>query len=219
MAGPTKIDGNRQIQDGSIESTQLSPSLLALITGNMDYKGTIDASVATGDALDGATVGDFFLVSVAGTLDGIAFSAGDHLVVNSDITDFSVDGAGKIDIVDNTESSDIVRDADIVDDLTTGGATSVLSAEQGVVLKGLIDAIPAANSEVCGETPAVTDGSAVLPALANIPLIAGSAKVHLNGLRQVDGGANDYTINDTTGVITFNDPLETGDCVVVDYKY
>lgn len=248
--------------------------LNAALTGSMSYQGTIDASVAAGTALDGAAVGDFFLVSVAGTLDGIAFNVGDHLVVNTAITDFSVDGAGKIDIIDNTESSDILRDADIVNNLTTGGTSSVLSAQQGVVLKGLIDdiqtelddtqtgaglnadgtyatpsgtnyidgstslanadalldaqikvnadaiaAIPAANSKVFGETPTVTDGSAVLPALANIPVATGTVRVYLNGLRQVVGGANDYTINETTGVITFNAALETGDCVVVDYEY
>lgn len=274
MAGPTKIDGNRQIQDDSIELAQLSPAARAAIIGNMDYKGTIDASDGTGATLDGATTGDFYFVSVAGTLDGIAFNVGDHLVVNADITDFDVDGSGKIDIIDNTESVDILRTSDIVDDLVTGGSNDVLSAEQGVVLKDLIDglqtelddtqtgaglgtdgsytadgganyidsatslynadqlldaqvkanadaiaAIPAGNNKQVGELPTVTPGSAVLPALANIPLVAGTAQVYLNGLRQVPGALNDYQINDVTGVITFNANLETGDCVVVDYEY
>jgi hypothetical protein len=113
--------------------------LNAAVSGSMSYKGTIDASIATGEALDGAIVGDFFLVSAAGVLDGISFSVGDHLVVNTNITDFSVDGAGKIDIIDNTESSDILRTSDVVNDLTTGGTTVPLSAQQGVVLKGITD--------------------------------------------------------------------------------
>lgn len=105
------------------------------IDGGMTYRGVIDASDATGAALDGASKGDYFYVSVSGTLDGLDFQVTDHLVVNADITDFDVDGAGKIDKVDNTESSDILRDSDIVNDLTTGGSTNVLSAEQGKVLK------------------------------------------------------------------------------------
>ena len=248
--------------------------LNAAITGAMEYKGVIDASDATGATLDGADTGDFYYVSVAGTLNGIAFNIGDHLVVNAPITDFDVDGAGKIDIIDNTESSDILRDSDIVDDLVTGGSSSVLSAQQGVVLKGLVDglqtelddtqtgaglnangtytadgaanyidtatslfnadqlldaqikvnadaiaALPVAANEVCGETPTVTDGSPTLAALANIPVVADTAKVYLNGLRQVEGALNDYTINEVTGVITFTSNLETGDCAVVDYKY
>jgi len=255
--------------DDAVNVAQLN----AAVSGSMNYQGTIDASDATGAALDGAAIGDFFLVSTAGTLDGVQYNVGDHLVVNDAITDFSVDGAGKIDIIDNTESADILRDADIVNDLTTGGTTSVLSAQQGVVLQGLVNglqtelddtqtgaglnadgtyntpsgtdyidtatslanadelldaqiaanaaaiaAIPGAVNEVCGELPTVTNGSAVLPALANVPVIAGSDKVYLNGLRQVRGGV-DYTLNDTTGVITFTDPLLTDDCVVVDYKY
>lgn len=259
--------------DDAVNVDQLNAAINAALVGGMTYQGTIDASDATGAALDGASQGDFFLVSVGGTLDGIAFNAGDHLVVNADITDFDVDGAGKIDIIDNTESADILRLSDIVNDLVTGGATDVLSAQQGVVLKAFVDALQSeldatqagagletdgtyaspvgtnyidtatslknadalldaqikvnadaiaglgAVNDVYGETPVVTGGAAVLPALANIPLVSGSARVYLNGLRQLAGGGNDYTINDVTGVITFNNNLVTGDCVVVDYKY
>lgn len=248
--------------------------LNSAVSGSMNYQGTIDASVATGVALDGAEVGDFFLVSAAGTLDGIAFNIGDHLVVNAAITDFDVDGSGKIDIIDNTESSDIIRTSDIINDLTTGGTTDALSAQQGVVLKGLVDglqtevdaietgsglntdgtyitpsgsnyidsstslanadalldaqikvnadaiaALPT-GTDVYGEAPTVTHNVAVLPALANIPVQAGTARVYLNGLRQLVGGGNDYTINESTGVITFNFNLKNPkDTVIVDYKY
>jgi hypothetical protein len=110
-----------------------------VIAGGMTYKGQLDASDATGAALDGAKQGDFWYISTAGVLDGISYNVGDHLVVNADITDFDVDGSGKIDLIDNTEANDILRDGDIVDDLVTGGSDKVLSAEQGVVLKGLVD--------------------------------------------------------------------------------
>lgn len=188
-----------------------------VVSGGMTYQGTLDASDPTGVALDGASKGDFFYISVAGTLDGIAFNVGDHLVVNDDITDFSVDGAGKIDIIDNTESSDILRDSDIQNNLTTTVAGDVLDATQGKILKDLIDAL---GTDVYGEAPVVTGGSPVLPALANIPVLAGTARVYLNGLRQYEGGGNDYTINEATGVITFNFNLKNPkDTVLVDYKY
>jgi hypothetical protein len=209
------------LDNDAVNKAQMEAAINAAISGGMTYKGVIDASDATGATLDGAKTGDFYYVSVAGTLDGKAFSVGDHLVVNADITDFDVDGAGKIDIIDNTESSDILRDADIVDDIVTGGSDKVLSAEQGVVLKGLIDAEKKRLDErVFGEKPTVTDGSPILAALANIPVDNGTLRVYLNGLRMNEGAGNDYTVNYATGVITFEYNLKTPkDIVICDYEY
>lgn len=41
---------------------------------------------------------------------------------------------------EGTIAVNLVEDKDIVNDLTTGGTNKVLSAEQGKVLKGLVDA-------------------------------------------------------------------------------
>lgn len=40
---------------------------------------------------------------------------------------------------EGTVAANLVEDKDIVNDLTTGGNNKVLSAEQGKVLKGLVD--------------------------------------------------------------------------------
>ena len=40
---------------------------------------------------------------------------------------------------EGTVAANLVEDKDIVNDLTTGGTNKVLSAEQGKVLKGLVD--------------------------------------------------------------------------------
>lgn len=257
--------------DDAVNKGQMDSAIAAALVGGMTYKGQLDASDATGATLDGAVQGDLYYISVAGTLDGIAFNVGDHLVVNADITDFDVDGSGKIDIIDNTESTDILRDADIINDLVTGGTDKVLSAQQGVVLKGFVDALQTelddtqlgagldtdgsyiqpsgsnyidastslANADslldaqikvnadaiasfgmdAFSEEPAITVGAAALAPLANIPVLAGTARVYLNGIRQRVGGSNDYTINEVTGVITFNFNMKAKDVVVVDYKY
>jgi len=211
---------NGSAANDAVNFAQMNAAIAAAATGGMTYKGVIDASVATGVTLDGAVTGDFYLVSVAGTLDSIAFSIGDHLVVNADITDFSVDGSGKIDKVDNTESDDIIRSTDVVNDLTTGGTQVPLSAQQGVVLKGLVDANDKRLDErVFNEKPTVTSGSPTLGALSNLPVTSGALRVYLNGMRMEEGAGNDYTVVYATGVITFEYNMKTKDKVICDYEY
>jgi len=78
-----------------------------------------------------------------------------------------------------------------------------------------IDAIPINHNYVYNETPTVTDGSTDV-ALAHTPVVD-TQRVYLNGVRQVPGSGNDYTISGST--ITFADALTTDDIVVVDYLY
>lgn len=275
------------LDNDAVNKGQMDSAIAAALTGSMSYKGTIDASVATGATLDGALVGDFYLVSVAGVLDGISFNIGDHLVVNADITDFDVDGAGKIDIIDNTEAADILRTSDIINDLTTGGVNDVLSAQQGVVLKGLVDDLQvelddtqagaglAANgdyvqpsgSNYLDATTSLANADAALDAQAkanadaivvnagdistnasaisalqtdwservfgekyqpvvdstsytvtNFPIKAGTLRIYDNGMRL--SLTDDYSVVESTGVITFVDTLKANKAnVVLDYEY
>lgn len=77
------------------------------------------------------------------------------------------------------------------------------------------NAIAGGATDVYNELPAVTDGNANV-SLANTP-VAGTERVYLNGQRVTPGAANDYTISSTT--VTFAIALQTGDVVLVDYKY
>lgn len=208
---------NGVANDDAVNKGQMDAAISAAITGGMTYIGTLDAS-AVGSQLDDRNKGDFFLISAAGTIDGLDFSIGDHLVVSDNITGSAY--TGKIDKIDNTESDDIIRSGDVVDDLTTGGTDVPLSAEQGKVLKGLTDAnAKRLNERVFGENPARTIGSPTLPALANIPVTNGALRVYLNGLRMFEGSGNDYTVNYSTGVITFEYNMKNKDNVLCDYEY
>ena len=73
---------------------------------------------------------------------------------------------------------------------------------------------------VFSDTPTVTNGVATVT-LANTNVVANTERVFLNGVRQQDGGGNDYTIVDSSGVITFNFNLKNTpgqlDIVSVDY--
>jgi hypothetical protein len=71
------------------------------------------------------------------------------------------------------------------------------------------------------ELPTVTNGQAAVSALSNLGTHATdkvtNVEVYLNGIAQVPSSGNDYTINLTTGVITFEFNLVTGDVVLVHY--
>ncbi len=73
---------------------------------------------------------------------------------------------------------------------------------------------------VFSDVPTVTNGVATVT-LANTNVVANTERVYLNGVRQQDGGGNDYTIVDSSGVITFTFNLKNNpgqlDIVSVDY--
>lgn len=187
----------------AVNKGQMDSAISAALTGAMSYKGTIDASIATGAALDGALAGDFYLVSAAGTLNGIAFNIGDHLVVNAGITDFDVDGAGKIDIIDNTESADILRTSDIVNDLTTGGVNDVLSAQQGVVLKGFIDNLQTEVNDTQAGAGLDANGDYITPSGSNY-IDASTSLADADSLLDAQAKVNADAIGVNAGDITTN---------------
>jgi hypothetical protein len=186
------------------------------LSGGLEYKGSLDAS-AIGTTLDNAEKGDFYVIGTAGVIAGIDFQVGDHLIINKDVvgTPTAVD----IEKIDNSEALDIIRAANVVDNLTSTSSTDVLSAGQGKILKDLIDALSAqVHTKVYGEAPTVTTGLAVVSATNNLPIM-GTLRVYLNGLRMAEGAGCDYTVNYSTGVITFEYPLQANDYVAVDYEF
>ncbi len=194
----------------------------------MTYKGVLDASIPTPNL--NAIVckkGDFYKVSVAGTYLTHVLNVGDMVIINKDVAIGSEIVVGDIDVIDNTESADILRISDveglIVDNLTTQSAVLPLSANQGYVLasQGYIlgQAITALESIVklrtYSENLAITHNTPNLSPLAATP-VAGTERVYLNGIRVERGAGNDYTI--TGSVITMEYNLKTNDKVLVDYE-
>jgi hypothetical protein len=190
---------------------------IAGMSGGLDYKGSFDAS-ALGAQLDNGAKGDFYIVTVSGViLSSLSLSAGDHIIINKDVVGTPV--LADIDVIDNSEALDILRDADIVANLTSTDDTKVLAASQGKVLQDQITVLQNAQTiDVFNEKPLVTPGIAVLAALANAPLM-GSLRVYLNGVRQDEGAGEDYTANYSTGIVTFTAPLAAGDKASCDYKF
>ena len=204
------------LDDSPATFKQLNDAINGL--SGMTYKGVIDVATPTPDlALIASNSGDFYIVSVPGTYLGETWAAGDMMIVNKDVAIGAI-VAADLDKIDNTEDPTNIKEADVVDNLTSTGVTTFpLSANQGFVLKGLIDSLSAnVKLRKYGEELAVTHNVAVLPALANVP-VAGTERVYLNGIRQQRGSGNDYTISSDS--IVFEGVLKSNDKVLVDYEY
>jgi hypothetical protein len=84
---------------------------LTAFAAGLIYKGVFDASAGNYNAITNPSQGDFYKVSVAGTIGAVAWEVGDMLIVNKDVV--GVPTAADIDKIDNTEAADILRTGDI----------------------------------------------------------------------------------------------------------
>jgi len=147
-------------------------------------------------------------------------------------------------VVEINGIDDDIIDFDVADSaitethLNTSVAGSALSGGGGSSLDVQVDGttihvngsnqleVIGTTREVIGEYVTVTHNSPTCGAVANIPIKSGTLAVYLNGERVREGASHDYTVNYTTGVITFNYNLKAPsgqpdhwDQVCVDYRY
>ena len=71
------------------------------VTGGLVYKGSYNATTSS-PSLVTAKKGDFYIVSVAGTLAGITLNVGDHIVFNQDAANPVT--SAMFDVIDNTDA-------------------------------------------------------------------------------------------------------------------
>lgn len=193
-------------------------ALTATFGSGLDYKGVLDASSPAAFEAAAHAKGDFYKVTVAGVILTQAVNVGDMIIVNKIVSAGAL-VLGDLDIIDNTESADILRELDVVDSLLSQVANKPLSANQGYELKSLIDLLNAkVKSRKYGEVLTATQSSAIVPPTASLPL-PGTLRVYRNGARMNEGSGNDYTVNYATGVITFEFNLKSVDVILCDYEY
>lgn len=104
-------------------SAETVKSLKALIDGmsnGLEYKGQFDAS--TGSWPTDPSQGDFYKVSVAGTVGGVDLNVGDMIIANKNVAGASA--TADWDVIDNTEAADILRLADILTATDLGGVNA-----------------------------------------------------------------------------------------------
>ncbi|QDP59397.1 MAG: putative fiber protein [Prokaryotic dsDNA virus sp.] len=91
------------------------------VTGGLTYKGSYNATTST-PSLVTALKGDFYIVSVAGSLAGVSLAVGDHIVFNQNAANPVT--SAMFDVIDNTE-------ADTLDSVTTRGSTTSNTVDVG----------------------------------------------------------------------------------------
>jgi len=218
-SGTATITG---LKDGAnaadaVNKSQLD-ALAAAIGSPMRYKGLLDVTTPTPDldALDNLT-GDYYVISVGGTYLGKTWHVNDHLIVNKDVAAGTTITAADVDKIDNTESADILRTGDVIDNLTSTDADKPLSANQGKVVNDKVVAMNSARLEpVIGEVLTGSVGSDTLSTLAHTPYNSEIA-LFIGGQRLMAGSGNDYTVTGTT--VTLEYSLWYQHNIVVDYNY
>ncbi len=78
-----------------------NPSVTGSVTGSLVYKGSYNATTNSPD-LTSSQKGDFYIVSVGGTLAGVTLNVGDHIVFNQNAS--SPITSAMFDVIDNTDA-------------------------------------------------------------------------------------------------------------------
>jgi len=78
-----------------------NPASAGSVTGGLVYKGSYDAALQTPNLVN-SLKGDFYIVSDAGALAGVALNIGDHIVFNQDAS--SPITSAMFDVIDNTDA-------------------------------------------------------------------------------------------------------------------
>ena len=78
-----------------------NPAVTGSVTGSLVYKGSYNANTSS-PSLVSAQKGDFYIVSVAGTLAGVTLNVGDHIVFNQNAANPVT--SAMFDVIDNTDA-------------------------------------------------------------------------------------------------------------------
>jgi hypothetical protein len=157
------------------------------VTGALQYQGSYNATTATPD-LTTAEKGDFYIVSVAGSLAGVTLGVGDHIVFNQDAS--SPVTSAMFDKIDNTDAVASVN-----------GQTGVV-----VLAAGDVGALAAGDnvSSLTNDANYVASGDnvSVLTNDANYVASGDNVSVLTNDANYVASGDNVSSLTNDAGYLT-----------------
>lgn len=159
------------------------------LSAGLIYKGTFDASAGDFSAMPDASQGDFYKVSVWGTIEGHLFTVGDMIIVNSDVVGTPV--LADVDVIDNTEAADILRDGDVSTDVDLSVEGTKLT-DRATIASYIANLEAAKDTEIYGQEQTVTNGLSTV----TLPIIPTLVKcVTVNGNREYDFTVTDDVID------------------------
>ena len=148
-------------------------------TGGLVYKGSYNATTSS-PSLVTATKGDFYIVSVAGTLAGITLNVGDHIVFNQNSADPVT--SAMFDVIDNTDAVSSVNGQTGV---VTLGASDVNALAIASNLSDLNNAGTARTNLGLGtaatKDTGTSNGNVVLLDAVGLPAVNGSQLTNVTG--------------------------------------
>ena len=182
------------------------------VTGGLVYKGSYNATTST-PSLVTAQKGDFYIVSVAGTLAGVTLNVGDHIVFNQDaanpVTSAMFDVIDNTDAVAsvNTQTGVVVLDTDDISEGSTNLYYTNTRADGRIAAADLTDL-----SDVNYTAGAGIDGYVLTYSNTNTRWEAQAASGGSPTLQNVTDNGSTTTTNISTAQITLGgDLLADGD--------
>jgi hypothetical protein len=185
-----------------------NPSAAGSVTGGLSYKGSYNATTNTPD-LTSSLKGDFYIVSVGGTLAGVTLDVGDHIVFNQDasspITSAMFDKIDNTDAVAsvNTQTGVVVLDTDDISEGTSNLYYTNTRADGRIAAANMTDL-----NDVNYTAGAGIDGQFLKYVNANSRWEAASAPASSDTLDDVVGRGSTTTDSITTGGLTVTGDID-----------
>ena len=186
-----------------------------LALGSVDVDNLSDLRVTEGTGLVADFAAGFLRVDTGTGVSVLTIAAATTTVADDDVSFVEVDSAGAVsnNITGFTQGRiPLAEVTAAAGDITVvADKRAWLDIEEGTT--GLVEANFIDNEVPTGDL----DGVDVTYTLANTPSPSTSLKVYLNGVRQKEGGGNDYT--QAAGVITFAAAPISTDQILADYRF